>query len=105
MAVTLQEPINRLSRWLDHKLRIDVFELRGPEIVSGTGRRPESCIKVSDICAWQIQREMGMDFIALELTDRRSVTWVDKYDDLIAILRQVAPDKELPWIYASNNKG
>jgi hypothetical protein len=99
-VVTFQEPIHRFSRWLDHKLKIDVYELRGEEIIAGRGRGRGQRIRVSDILSWQIHMEMGMDFIVIDLNDRRSVTWVDEYDDLIAILRQVAPDKEQPWTYA-----
>jgi len=83
-----------LSTSLDRALRCGVYELRGEEIISGRGRHSDARIDVRDIVAWEIYPEMGFDVVDIELTDGRSLVWCDTYDDLIAILRQVAADRE-----------
>ena len=92
----LHAPGFALQKWLDHTLKVNVYELRGDEIVSGRGRRPENRVKVREILAWQIHPEMGFDIVVIELTDGRSLIWFDRYNDLIAILRTVAGDPERP---------
>jgi hypothetical protein len=98
--VTLQVPLHKLDVWLKRKLRIGVHELEGGQIVSGRGRRAQDRIRVEEIRAWRIFGEMGFDIIAIELADGRVLNWLDEHDDLIAILRNVAADRELPWTLA-----
>ena len=85
-----------LQSWLDHTLKLGVYELQGDEIVSGRGRRPSDRIKAGDITAWRIHPEMGFDVIEIELGGDRSLIWSDTYYDLISILRRVAGDCERP---------
>lgn len=81
--------------WLDHKLKNDVYELRGSEIVRGSGVRSEDRLLVTAIREWQIHPEMGFDVVSISLTDGREFQWFDKHNDLIAILRRVVPNREL----------
>jgi hypothetical protein len=81
--------------WLDHKLKNDVYELCGSEIVRSRGSRPEDRLRVGDLKSWHIFPEMGFDVVEMTLTDGRRFIWIDKYDDLTAILRRVAPTSEL----------
>jgi len=87
--------LNTFRSWLDHKLKNDVYELRGSEIVRGRGSRPEDRLPVADVRAWQIHPEMGFDVVSITLTDGQEIRWFDKYDDLTEILRRVAPSGEL----------
>ena len=81
--------------WLDHKLKIDVYELCGGEIVRGRGSRPDDRLRVSDVKTWQIYPEMSFDVVESTLTDGRKIRWFDKYDDLTDILRRTATSSEL----------
>lgn len=81
--------------WLDHKWKVDVYELCDGEIVRGRGSRPQNRLKVSDVIAWQIYPEMGFDIVDITLADGRQVRWFDKYNDRTDILRRVAQSKEL----------
>ena len=81
--------------WLDHKLKNDVYELCGSEIIRGRGLSSDSRLQVADVRAWQIFPEMGFDVVEITLADGRRVRWFDKYDDLTDILRRVAPSSEM----------
>jgi hypothetical protein len=94
--VTLQAPLHRLNIWVRRKLKIGVYDLQVGEIVSGRGRRPQDRIRVEEIRAWRICGEMAFDIIAIELVDGRVLNWLDEHDDLIAILRMAAPERERP---------
>ena len=91
----IRSRMHALRAWLDHKLRLGVYELQGDEVVSGRGRRPGDRIKADAITAWRLHPEMGFDIIEVELGGDRSLIWFDKYDDLIGILRRVAGDREM----------
>lgn len=88
------EITHRLQKWLDHSLKTGVYEIQGDQIVCGRGRRSDHRLTILEIMAWQIYSEMGFDVVTIDLTDDRQFRWIDKYGDLICILRQVAPDKE-----------
>jgi hypothetical protein len=94
-VVTLEAPLNKLDRWLRRKLKVGTYELRAGEIIAGRGRRPQSRIRVEDIRDWQIGPEMLFDIVTIKLADGRVLTWLVEFDDLIAILRSVAADREL----------
>lgn len=85
---------HRFQSWLDHTLRNDVYELQGPEVVCGRGPRPDHRLSISEIRAWKIFPEMGFDAVRIDLMDGRRLRWIDKYDELIRILRKVSADKE-----------
>jgi hypothetical protein len=87
--------------WVNHKLKIDVYELCGDEIVRGRGKRPENRLKVSEVKAWQIYPEMGFDVVEITMADGRRVRWFDLYDDLTDILRRTAPGSELAGLPGS----
>ena len=86
--------LQKFRSWLDHKLKNGIYELQGDEIVSGRGERPKHRLAIGDVGDWQIFPEMGFDVVVIKLVDGRQLRWIDKYDDLIAILRKVAPDRE-----------
>jgi hypothetical protein len=76
--------------WLDHKLKNNVYELCGEEIVRGRGLDSDSRLKVKDVRAWNVFPEMGFDLVEITLADGQQVRWIDKYNDLTRILRQTA---------------
>jgi len=51
-------------------------------------------LPIAAVSSWQVFPEMGFDVVAIELADGRHVRWIDRYDDLIGILRRVAADRE-----------
>ena len=86
--------LHKFQTWLDHTLKNGVYEIQGAEIVCSRGRRPDHRLPISELRAWQVYPEMGFDIITIELTGGRQLRWIDTYDDLISILRRVAPEKE-----------
>ncbi len=86
--------LHRFQSWLDHSLKNGVYELQGTEVVCGRGRRADHRLFITELSAWQIHPEMGFDVVTIELTGGRQLRWIDTYDDLIAILRSVAPERE-----------
>jgi hypothetical protein len=93
-------PSGLFTKWLAHTLKVGVYELRGGEIISCRGWRPEVRFEARTIVAWRVYAEMGFDIIAIELADGSMLNWIDKYNDLIGILRKIASDRELPWTFA-----
>ena len=85
---------SNFQSWLDHKLKIGVYELRSDTIVCGKGRRSEHTLAIAELVSWQVFPEMGFDLVVIESVGGQQLRWIDKYDDLIAILRKVAPEKE-----------
>lgn len=84
-----------LKGWFDHIFKYGVYELQGTEIVCGRGRHADHRLAIADMTAWQIHPEMGFDVVTIQLINGQQLRWIDKYDDLISILRQVAPEREL----------
>ena len=83
-------------RWLDRKLRIDAYELRGDEIIA-TGL-PRRRIRVPILRTWQsFYIGGGSPSICVEFEDGRKVDYSDRYEQLFHILREVAAEKELPF--------
>jgi hypothetical protein len=94
--VTFSGPIRRLGLWLEHKLKIDLYELRGDEVVSVRHRTQR--FNVPDVRTWQqVFICFGVPLIVINFADERTVELSDKHEHLIRILQQVAPEKELPW--------
>jgi hypothetical protein len=86
---------SKFQSWLDHKLKTtDVYELCGKEIVCGRGRLSEHRLPVAKLKSWQVHPEMGFDLVFIKLVDGETRQWPDTYNDLVAILRGVAPEKE-----------
>jgi hypothetical protein len=83
-----------IQSWLDHKLKRGVYELRADEIIFGRGKRPDHRLVVTELDSWQIYPEMGFDLVVIGLAGGGERRWIDTYDDLISILRKVAPEKE-----------
>ena len=83
-------------RWLDRKLRVDAYELRGDEIVA-TGL-PRRRIRLGDIRTWQsFYIGGGVPSICVEFTDGRKNDFSDRYEQLFEILHELARDRELPF--------
>ena len=83
--------------WLDRKLRIDAYELRGDEIVS-TGL-PRRRIKHLDIRTWRSYYiGGGVPSIEIVFVDGRSADYTDKQEQLFEILHEIAADRELPFV-------
>jgi len=83
-----------IRKWLDHKLGVDVYELRDEKIVKDHGRDPAGIVALQDVIRWHIDYEMVFDVITIWLKDGRELRWLDKYNDLIAILRSRLLNKE-----------
>ena len=85
--------------WLDRKLRVDAYELRGDEIVA-TGL-PRRCIRLRDVRTWQsFYIGGGVPSICVELTDGRRIDYSDKHEQLFQILHEIAKDRELEFFTA-----
>jgi hypothetical protein len=82
--------------WLDRKLHVDAYELRGDEIVSRG--LPKRRIRLKDIRSWQsFYIGGGVPSICFHLVDGRIVDWSDKHEHLFEILHKFEAEKELPF--------
>jgi hypothetical protein len=91
--------LESLHRWLDRKLRVDAYELRGDEIIA-TGLPPRR-IRLPDLRTWQsFYIGGGSPSICVEFEDGRKVDYSDRYEQLYNILHEIAAKKELPFFTA-----
>ena len=86
---------HNLEKWLNHRLKINVYELQTGAIVRHEGLFCAERVRTEAVASWQIHHEMTFDIVVIELVDGRCVTWLDGNNDLIAILRQVAASREI----------
>lgn len=89
--------LTRLGRWLNRKFsKLDTYESHGDLIIPGRGEAPQ--FKVQDVLTWQqIFIDFGVPVIVVKFADGRAVELSDKHEELLHILQQIAPEKELPW--------
>jgi hypothetical protein len=91
--------LESFHRWLDRKLRVDAYVLRGEEIVA-TGL-PRRRIRLADIKSWRsFYIGGGVPSICVEFVDGPSIDYSDKHEHLFHILHELATDKELPFVTA-----
>ena len=87
--------------WLDRKLGVDAYELRGDEIVSThllLRFSPWWHFRWQDIVSWRESCVGGMGCgVDIKLASGRFLPCGDRFGQLAQILRQVAPTKELPF--------
>jgi hypothetical protein len=86
-------------RWLDQKLGVDAYELRGDEIVSRhimLRFSPWWRIRCQDISGWREVGCMGW-FVEIEFKSGRVLSCGDRREELVQILRRISPGKELPF--------
>ena len=90
-----------VHNWLDRKLGVDAYELRGDEIVCKHFIQrfsPWCRMPVRDISSWRESCVGGMGCSTdIKFADGRFLPMGDRYGQLVRILRQVAPTKELPF--------
>jgi hypothetical protein len=86
-------------RWLDRKLRVDAYSVRGDEIVA-TGL-PRRRFRLGDVRTWQSFYIGGSaPSIAVVFSDGRKTDFSDRYEQLYDILHELAKDRELPFFAA-----
>ena len=87
--------------WLDRKLGVDAYELRGEEIVSRHFLQrfsPWWHFRWQDIVSWQEWCVGGMGCgVDIKLASGRYLPCGDRRGELVEILRRVAPTKQLPF--------
>jgi len=88
-------------RWIDRKLGVDAYELRGDEIACKQFIQrfsPWWRIRCQDISTWREYCVGGMGCgVEVKFMDGRFLPCGDRFGQLAQILRQVAPTKELPF--------
>lgn len=84
----------RLVKWLEQKLGTKVYELRDEKILKDRGRQTSDVISLDEITSWHVDYEMVFDIVTIQLRDGRMIQWLDKYNDLLDILRTKIKDKE-----------
>lgn len=83
-----------IRKWLDHKLGVDVYELRDRSIVKDRGRSPADVVALEAIASWHVEYEMIFDIVTIQLKNGAALRWLDKYNDLLDILRTEARAKQ-----------
>jgi hypothetical protein len=96
-TITLRNLCAKLERLADHKLRVNVYSLDGDTIVKDRGKRPEDRLELSRVDSWTLFYEMCFDIVIINLNDQTQIVWLDKYDDLIGILREHHGAREIPY--------
>lgn len=84
-----------ISRLAWHFGRLNRSELKGASIVLHRGLFTARVIHLSEICRWSNCLEMGFYVVSIDLGEGGELTWVDNYGDLLSILRQSVPSKEV----------
>jgi hypothetical protein len=90
---------NRFHRWLERKLRVDTYELRGDEIVS-TGILRQR-VRLQEIQSWRSYFVGGgVLSVEIQLTNGKREDFSDRHEQVYEILHRQAPDRELPFVSA-----
>jgi hypothetical protein len=97
-TVTFERPIRWFGLWLDRKIKRDVYVLQEGEIISSGFAFHQQRIAVQDIRTWQeIYIGGGVPFVCIRLANGKALDWTDRYEHLFRILREIAPEEELPY--------
>jgi len=86
-----------LTRWIDQKILHEVYTLRAKTIVLGPPNKPKDTIALDDVRSWKVIWIMSIDVVRFQFADGTTKEWTDKYNDLLDILREQAPERELQW--------
>jgi len=87
--------MHRITKWYEQKLGIGVYGLKGSEIIKYRGIRKPITIPVDEIESWTVYPEMVFDIVIVNLKNGYYWQLLDKYNDLIGILKLVEKDREL----------
>src|SRR3954470_15636861 len=68
--------------------RVGKYEENSGIITAHNGLFSSYSINASEIQSWTVYPEMGFDIVRIELLGNEGVTWIDKYNDLLPILRR-----------------
>ena len=82
-----------IRKWLDQKLRVNVYTIREGRILRNCGRRPADIVELKDITTWHVDYEMVFDIVTIQLKDGTEFCWLDEHDDLLGILRENLREK------------
>ncbi len=78
----------RLEKRLNLFLRIGSYDFKDEKIIKNNGVfGAKEEIPISQIDEWEIYPEMGFDIVILRTKEGGRAQWIDRYDDLINILR------------------
>jgi hypothetical protein len=96
-VVLMRRPIGRLGNWIDRKVfKIDVYELRGHEVVPYRRKCPP--FSINEVSSWQqVFISFGVPLIVIKFADGRTLELSDRHKNLFGILQDTLPEKELPW--------
>ncbi len=92
--------VHRPAAYLERKFIDERFELRDDRYIARCGARcfGSKVIEKIDrnaVKSWCIWPEMGRDIMLIDCSDGTRFVWLDKHNDLIALLRQITPESEL----------
>jgi hypothetical protein len=88
---------NTFHRWLERKMRVDTYELRGKEIVSTGLIQRKICL--NEIQNWRsFFIGGGVLSIEIKLTNGKREDFSDRHEQIYEILRLQAPERELPFV-------
>src|SRR5256885_356456 len=85
---------HRMTTAMERLLRVNTYAFRDGKIVRNRGLRMPEQLVLADVAEWCIYPEMGFDIVSIKLLTGMTVQWIDKYDDLITILRSHAGKAE-----------
>src|SRR5438445_10223466 len=78
----------RLEKTINVWLRIDTYEFKNEKIIKTNGPwRRTTEIPIEELQQWQIIPEMTFDIVILTTNSGRRIVWMDRYGDLVGVLR------------------
>jgi hypothetical protein len=86
----------RLQKRIDVLLKIGTYEFRDGKIIKNNGLWHTAEISTDEIHEWEIFPEMGFDVVILKAKGGQQVVWIDRYDDLVGVLRNHFRELEHP---------
>lgn len=84
----------RLQKWFAHRFKVGVYGRRNDEIIVWRGLRKPDRIQIEEIESWQMFPDMTFDIVEINLKNGYRWQLLDIYNDLIAILREAARNRE-----------
>lgn len=85
----------RLERAMTAALKVDSYSYDAPQIVKHRGPFRSERVDLGQIRRWHLEYEMAFAIVTLQLDTGEVVRWIDKYDELVAILGRHAGEKKL----------
>jgi hypothetical protein len=84
-----------MSRWIDRLAKVDCYELLDGNIIRHRGWFRREAVSLEQIASWRVEYEMCFDCVILDIGPGESLVWLDWDNDLLGILRNQIPARQV----------